>query len=494
MEGGALFCIVTLQAMALDGLDADTVFNTPCYGYQYEDLVCLPGHATAGAGEVDLATRFSRNVIINAPICSAPMDSVTEGTMALAMAMRGGIGVIHCNCDPAEQAKAVSYVKQYEHGFIMDPHLLSQSNTVQDYLDQREKTGCNTVLITEGGAMGSKLHGIVTRRDIDLVEDKTTKLGKVMVPKEKMQLAKEPITLSEAQQQLQELKVGKLPIINAGNELVAIVTRSDLKKSRSHPNAAHDPNRQLLVAAAVKPMPSEKERVHMLVEAGVDAIVLNASQGDSAVQLEFLKWMKLEFPTLDCVAGNVVTPRQAKALLDAGADGLRVGMGCSSLYSGREAIVVGRPQASAVYHVANFARHYNVPVIADGGVQNSSHISLALALGASVVMCGSLLAGTTESPGDCFWHDGRRMKLYRGSGAIRMEDGKEKAGGPVCAVVERGPAGNLVGSLMDSVRRDIRRLGVTNVEQLHEDLHRSQLRFHVRSASCPGASTAHAIP
>lgn len=480
--------------MSLDGLDAETIFNTPCMGYQYDDLVCLPGHATAKAGEVELRTRFSRNVVINTPFVSSPMDTVTEGRMALAIAMQGGIGVIHCNCDPDKQAKEVSMVKQYEHGFIMDPFLLSMSNAVKDMDDIRERHGCQSVLITDGGTMGSKLLGIVTSRDIDLVEDRKMKLSEVMTPVHKMRVEKEPISLTQAREQLKAKKVAKLPIVDDEGKLVALVTRSDMKKSTTHPLAALDANKQLLVAAAVVPKPEEKERVHKLVEAGADCIVLHAAQGDSEKQLDFLKWIKYEYPTLDVIAGNVVTPRQAKPLLQAGADGLRVGMGCSSLYSGREVCAVGRPQASAVYHVAKFARAFNVPIIADGSVQHSSHVSMALALGASTVMCGSVLAGTSESPGDCFWHDGQRLKLYRGTGGLRLEEGAELPGGGICAVVERGPAAMLIASMLDSVRRDLRRTGASNVNQLHEDMESAQLRFHVRTASCRGPVAGSTLP
>lgn len=334
--------------------------------------------------------------------------------------------------------------------------------------------------------MGSKLCGIVTSRDLDLVQDRKIKLADVMTRKDKIKFGVEPISLSEAQEQIRQKKVSKLPILNEGGELVALVTRSDLKKSRTHPLAATDANRQLLVAAAVVPKVSEKGRVHKLVEAGADVLVFNSSQGDSTQQVEFLKWLKHEYPTIDVIAGNVVTPRQAKPLLDAGADGLRVGMGCSSLYSAREASVVGRPQASAVYHVAKFAREYGVPVIADGGVQHSGHVSMALTLGASVVMCGSLFAGTSESPGDGFWHDGQKLKLYRGAGVLELEGGQQLQGGSLCAVVDRGPVDLLVSSMMDAVRRDLRRLGVSNVTQLHEDLYSAGIRLHVRTAGCYG--------
>merc|ERR1712039_3459 len=350
-----------------------------------------------------------------------------------------------------------------------------------------------TVLITEGGVMGSKLAGIVTSRDVELVDDKKTKLAEIMTPKAKMRYAMEPISLSQAMEQLRTKKVGKLPILNEGDELVAMVSRHDLKKSRTNPLAAQDANKQLMVAAAVIPRKSERERVHKLIEAGADVIVLSTSQGDSTQQVEFLKWLKHEYPTVDVICGNVVTPRQAKPLLDAGADGLRVGMGCSSLYSGREACVVGRPQASAVYHVAKFAREYGVPVIADGGVQHSSHVSMAITIGASTVMCGSLLAGTSESPGEAFWHDGQRLKLYRGLGTLELEQSKQTQGCAACAVIERGPAALLIQNLLEGVRRDLRRLGSNNLTQLHEDLYTAGVRFQVRTAGGHGPTFAFTI-
>lgn len=476
--------------MSLDGTDADTLFNTPCFGFSYDDLITLPGHATPGEGVIDLSTKFSRNVVINTPIVASPMDTVCEGKMALTMALSGGIGVVHCNCDPDKQAEHVAMVKQYEHGFIMDPYTLSQENTLEDFDKIKEQHGTNTVLITLGGVMGSKLLGIVTSRDVDLVEDRKKKLADIMTPKEKMRYALEPISLSEAMEQLRQKKVGKLPILNEGDELVAMVSRRDLKKSTSHPLAAQDANRQLLVAAAVVPKTSEKDRVHKLIEAGADVLVLNASQGDSVGQIEFLKWLKHEYPTVDVICGNVVTPRQAKPLLDAGADGLRVGMGCSSLYSSKEACAVGRPQASAVYHVAKFAKEYGVPVIADGGVQHSNHVTMALTLGASTVMCGSLLAGTSDAPGDAFWHDGQRLKIYRGLGTLEMEAGQKLHGGPTCAVLERGSALTLVQSVVEGVKRDLRKLGAASLSQLVEDLYTSAVRFHVRSAGCHGPAFA----
>mmetsp|Transcript_99072 Transcript_99072/g.275855 ORF Transcript_99072/g.275855 Transcript_99072/m.275855 type:complete len:484 (-) Transcript_99072:73-1524(-) len=480
--------------MSVDGLDADTIFNMPCMGYSYDDIISLPGHATHSVEEVDLSTYFSRGVKLNGPIVAAPMDTVCEGRMAITCALMGGIGVIHSQCDPDHQAREVGIVKRYENGFIMDPHVLSPSHTVEDVDRIRQLCDVSTVLVTEGGVMGSRLLGIVTSRDVDFVEDRKTKIADVMTPKPKMTVGHEPISLSEASQKLRASKRGKLPILNEAGELVALVSRGDLKKSRGYPNASTDPNRQLLVAAACPPRPEEHERVQKLVEAGVDVLVLDSSQGDSVRQVDFLKTVKNQFPSLDVVCGNVVTPRQAKPLLDAGADAIRVGMGCSSLFSAREACAVGRPQGSAVYHVARFAHEqHGVPVIADGGINTSNQIAMALTLGASTVMCGSLLAGTTESPGDAFFHGGMRLKLYKGMGSVDVMPGQSEpkyalgaaddmrlSNASGCAVVDRGPAASLLPYLLDGVKRDLRRLGVGTVWQLHDGLYNSNIRFHVR--------------
>jgi IMP dehydrogenase len=484
--------------MSIDGLDAETIFNTPCLGYDYEDLIALPGHATNSIEDVELTSFFSRNIKLRNPIVASPMDTVCEGRMATCLALLGGIGVIHCNCDADFQAAQVLSVKRYMNGFIMDPHVLSVTNTVEDVDNIRRTHDVSTVMITEHGVMGSRLLGIVTARDVDFIEDRTTTLQDVMIPKARMVCGHEPISLSEAQKKLQISRKGKLPIVNDAGELVAVVARGDVKKGRAYPHASTDPNNQLLVAAACLPRPEEFERVGKLVEAGADALVLDAAHGDSVEQIDFLKRVKGEFPSLEVICGNVVTPRQAKPLLDAGADALRVGMGTSSLFSRYEACAIGRPQASAVYHVARYAaEQYGIPIIADGAVESSQHIAMALTLGASSVMCGSLLAGTTESPGDAFFHDGRRLKVYRGMGladALMQQGGaqdkhvvgaqptsKTVRSAASCAVVDRGSAVSLIPYMMDGVKRDIRRLGIGSTWQLHDDLYNSSTRFHVRT-------------
>eukprot|EP00930_Biecheleria_cincta_P056498 TRINITY_DN42602_c0_g1_i1.p1 TRINITY_DN42602_c0_g1~~TRINITY_DN42602_c0_g1_i1.p1 ORF type:complete len:497 (+),score=103.74 TRINITY_DN42602_c0_g1_i1:87-1577(+) len=488
---------------SVDGLDADSIFNSPCMGYNFEDLVALPAPASSDR-EVDLTTALTRNVTIMSPFVSAPMDTVSEARMAIALALMGGIGVIHSNCTVEEQSRQVDMVKKWESGFIMDPFVLSPNNTIADLDRIREVHDVSSVMITETGQMGARFAGVVTARDIDFVEDRQTRLIQVMTPKAKMITASEPISLGDANKKLIASKKGKLPILNEGGELVAMVTRSDLKKTKSYPRASLDANRQLLVAASVEPRLSELTRVDALVEAGLDVLFLEASQGDSKEQVEMLRKVKKMYPSLDVVAGNVVTPRQAKPLIEAGCDALRVGMGCSTLNSFEEAVAVGRPQGSAVYHVARYASQYHVPVIADGGCNSSSAATMALTLGASAVMFGSLLAGTAESPGDAFYHDGMRLKLFRGMGQMevmpehleekRYSQGgnnsgvKRLEGGYACAVVDRGPVKPLLMSFEEGVKRDLKRLGVSQIPELHEDLYAMKTRFQVRSAAAFGAA------
>lgn len=321
------------MALAMDGFDADSLFNTPCLGYQLEDLLALPAPAATTEVEVTLATQLSKNIVLNSPLVAAPMDTVTEGRMAIACALMGGLGVIHCRCPIAVQAQQVDMVKKYENGFIMDPFVLSTTHTVADVDRIRQEHDVSTVCITDMGMMGNRFLGIVTSRDIDFIEDRSVRLSEVMTPKAKCLTACEPISLGEALQKLVQSKKGKLPILNEDGELVALVTRSDLKKLKDFPNAAKDANRQLLVGAAVEPKVSEMERVQRLVEAGMDVLFLEASRSRLEEQAEFIRKVKYQFPGLDVVAGNVVTPKQASPLIQAGADALRVGMGCSSLDS-----------------------------------------------------------------------------------------------------------------------------------------------------------------
>lgn len=497
------------------GFTAKDVFvqNKSCVGYTYDDLIMMPGHINFGLNDVDITSHLTKNIKLKAPFVSSPMDTVTESKMAIHMALMGGIGIIHSNFSMREQAAEVIKVKKFKNGFITDPVCLSPQHTVDDVLHIKRTLGYSGIPITQDGKMGSKLVGIVSNRDTSFVDDATVKVRDFMTPRDALSVAKEGVKLEEANEILKASKKGKLPVVNHNDELVALIARTDLQKNRDFPLASKDSNKQLIVGAAIGTRPDDRERAAALVDAGVDVIVVDSSQGDSLFQIEIVAHLKKKHPSVDVIAGNVVTPSQALHLIQAGADGLRVGMGIGSICTTQEVCAVGRAQASAVYHVSKFARKYGVPVVADGGVKSTGHITKALCCGASCVMMGSMLAGTDEAPGEYFYQDGVRLKRYRGMGSIEaMTKGGEKRyvwqdeKGPACgaaavkvaqgvsgAVQDKGTLRRYIPYLMQGVKHGLQDAGIRSLSEAADWLYNGKIRFEIRSPAAQKEGGVHGL-
>jgi len=381
-------------------------------GLTFDDVLILPGESEILPAETDLKTIFAKNVPLNIPLVSAAMDTVTESEMAIAIARLGGIGVIHRNMTPERQAEEVRKVKRAQSWFIEDPFVLGPENTVKDALKLMEEKGISGIPIVDNER---KLLGIVTRRDLLFEDDESKPLREIMTTN--LVTGTFGISMEEAKEKMKKHKVEKLPIVDKEGKLKYLVTFKDILRKLEYPEANVDSHGRLRVAAACGTGEDSKERVKRLIEAGCDVIVIDTAHGHHKRVIEMVKWIKKNFE-IPVVAGNVATREGCRALIEAGADGVKVGVGPGSICTTRVVAGVGVPQLTAIMDCYDEAKKYDIPIIADGGIRYSGDIVKAFAAGASSVMIGSLFAGTDESPGETVLYEGRKFKVYRGMGSL----------------------------------------------------------------------------
>lgn len=398
----------------------------------YDDVLLLPQYSEILPKNVDTKTNLTKRIKLSIPLVSAAMDTVTEHDLAIKMALYGGIGIIHKNLTPDQQAEEVMMVKRFENGFIKFPICAKPDDTIQSIYEIRLKHGYKAVPITDTGKAGGKLLGLVTANDYFIhkhthlkAKDRMTKAGNLLI-------AFDGITLSQANDILEESKHSKLLLVDnkKSMRLKALVTRRDIEKNKLYPDACKDADKNLRVGAAVGPAKNMEERVEKLVKAGVDVLVVDTAHGHSKGVIDTIKYIKKNYKNVDVIGGNIATAEAVRALAEAGADAVKVGIGPGSICTTRVVTGIGAPQFSAVMTCAKEAKEFGIPVIADGGIKHSGDIAKAIAAGASTVMIGSILAGTKESPGELIYHEGKTYKAYRGMGSLgaMSAGGKERYG------------------------------------------------------------------
>lgn len=398
----------------------------------YDDVLLLPQYSEILPRQVDTKTRLTKNIELNIPLVSAAMDTVTEHELAIKMALYGGIGIIHKNLTPDQQAEEVDLVKRFENGFIKNPMCASPDDTIEEVYRIRKKYGYKAVPITDTGKPDGQLVGLVTANDYFIHKHADQKVKVRMKKAEELLLAEEGISLSEANDLLEESKHSKLIVVDnkKSMKLCGMVTRRDIEKNKLYPDACKDADKRLRVGAAVGPAKNMEERVEKLVKAGVDVLVVDTAHGHSKGVIDTVKYIKKNYKGIDVIGGNIATVEAVKALAEAGVDAVKVGIGPGSICTTRVVTGIGAPQFTAVAECAKEAKKHGIPVIADGGIKLSGDVAKAIAVGASTVMLGSLFAGTKESPGELIYHEGKTFKAYRGMGSMgaMATGGKERYG------------------------------------------------------------------
>ena len=391
-------------------------------GLTYDDVLLVPAHSTVLPRETDLSTKFSKNITLKIPIVSAAMDTVTESKMAISMAQEGGIGVIHKNMTIKQQAYEVKKVKRAENGMILEPITLYPENTVQDALNIMAEYSIGGIPVVD---TTNKLVGIVTNRDLRF-ERNLNKTVKEAMTSKNLITSTEFTDFEQAADILQEYRIEKLPVVDKDYKLIGLITYKDIIKIKAHPNSCKDERGRLRVAAAIGIASDTIERIEALVDAGVDAVIIDTAHGHSQGVLEMTKTVKKHFPQIDLVVGNIATAEAAKDLMMAGADAIKVGIGPGSICTTRIVAGVGVPQLTAVMDVAAALKGSGIPVIADGGIRYTGDVVKAIAGGGDTIMAGSLFAGVDESPGETIIYEGRKFKTYRGMGSVEaMHEGSK---------------------------------------------------------------------
>ena len=448
-------------------------------GLTFDDVLLMPAYSEVLPREVSTKSRFSRNIALNIPIVSAAMDTVTEAPMAMAIAREGGIGVIHKNMSIAEQAAQVRRVKRAENGMIDDPVTISGEHTVGDALAMMRENKIGGIPVVDENRY---LVGIVTNRDLRFQKDMSRKIAEVMTSQNLVTITEGDKSTDVAEVLLSN-KIEKLPVVDKEGHLVGLITYKDLTKAQDHPNACKDSKGRLRVAAGIGITPDAMDRVAALVAENVDAVVLDSAHGHSKGVVTLLKKIKEVYPHLDVVVGNIATAEAAKYLAENGADGIKVGIGPGSICTTRIIAGVGVPQLTAIFDCAKAVKEYDIAVIADGGLRYSGDIVKALSAGGTCVMCGSMFAGTEESPGETIIYNGRKFKTYRGMGSIDamkagskdryFQDGEANAmklvpEGIVGRVPFKGSLAETVYQLVGGIRAGMGYCGARSIEELQK--------------------------
>lgn len=445
----------------------------------FDDVLLVPGHSEVLPKEVSLKTRISRNIELNIPLVSAAMDTVTEARLAIAMAQEGGIGIVHKNLTIEEQAREVRKVKKFESGVVRNPITIDASATIAELINLTSEHNISGVPVLEG----DDLVGIVTSRDVRFETNEKAKVSSIMTEKDKLVTVKEGESKDKVRELLHAYRIEKVLVVDDNFRLTGMMTVKDIEKAKSYPNASKDAEGRLRVGAAVGTGADTPDRVEALVKAGVDAIIVDTAHGHSRGVIERVRWVKENFPEVDVIGGNIATAEAARDLANAGADGVKVGIGPGSICTTRIVAGVGVPQISAVANVAEELKDDDIPLIADGGIRFSGDVAKAIAAGASVIMAGSMFAGTDESPGEIELFQGRAYKSYRGMGSLgamsqsqgssdryfqTVESGVEKLvpEGIEGRIAVKGPMSAVVHQLMGGVRAAMGYTGCKTIEEM----------------------------